>query len=707
MSMIPAKGWHVEIDDPDSDHTWEPVIAGDPEIVPAANDYPRISIPVEEADRWTDNRYLDADMRVWKDGRRLPIDKLKKPSETQSQLTLNGRGGEELEQRVQAEFDVKEVHKAAEQLITNNTSYVANVDTPPTNEETNKLLEEADTDSELAALLNISSTDPAVISGGTLTTQQSAFHAEGENIGGGGGSVSRSAASEGAAESVFDSSHSGSQSFTADYHIPSGKVGIAARYAIPTDPDSDGVFEGTPMDITIDGSTTIDLPSSTNTTSDYVWVTGDANVGGLSSGTHTVGFDATATGEARTELDLLVVYDKRFSYTFDSSTDSNNLLSGPETKPDLVEVISNDVVTAFQITGGRCELTIDDTSNEQFIAVSNDRGSNYIRADNSATVEGDFSDGTPQIRAKLGLSRTDDTRTTETPTSGYKGQSVDVLKLFADISKVPLLVNQDFDDTLRNVLNELADLGYFFWEYRREDGTESIEWTRPGQRTGSDDTDASGYQWSQSVEGKLERIVIIGGRQTKRGEEISANHGTAVSLSEGRIDHGTEAVYDPSTGEQFVEGDDYELAPGVETDTGSITTLANGAITDGQTLNVDYAYHPDGVWTDPNAGSSPRTKVQRLPAVTTERGCEQAAQQLGFDLNEPLEEAAVTVPVTEAGFKIVDAQQFADLPTDTQFDIREITTTASQTVFQLGSRSTLSETIDRFQRRLEAAASRT
>jgi len=704
--MIPSTGWYVEIDDPGSSHTWTPEIAGEPEIVPAANDYPRIKIPVEKRDRWTQDRYLDADIRVWRDGERLPIDKFKKPEETERALILNGRGGEELDTRVQKEYDVKPIHEAAEDLINNETSYVANVDTPPANTVLNSLLEEVDTDSALQAFFNFTATDPVTVTGGELTTLQTAFHGEGEDIGGGGGVFTAADASEGEAETIFDASHEGSATFTLDYDIPDGEVGIAARFDIPNDPNNDGIFQGPPTDLLINGSTVDTLTDNTNVDSDYRWQTASANVGGLSAGQHSFGYDVTKDGESNTLLDLIVVYDQRFSYTFDSTADSDSLLSGPETKPDLVEVLTDDVANAFQITGGRCELTIDDTSNDQFVAVSNDRGSNYTRADNSATVEGDFATGTPQIRAKIGLSRYG-SRTTETPTTGFEGQSVDVLKLFADINKTPLLVNQDFDGTLHDVLNEMAELGYFFWEYRRSSGTESIEWTRPGQRATDADTAASSYSWSRDVEGKLERIVVVGGRRKKRGEQITANHGTAVALEEGRIDHGTEEVYDPNTGEQFVEGDDYELGPGVETDTGSITALANGNITDGQALEVNYAFHPEGVWTDPNAGSDPRTEVRTIPPLATDRGCAQAAQQLGFDLDTPLEQAQITIPTSDVGYNIVDAQQFSDLPTDTALDIRDITRSPSGITFSLGSRSSINETIQRFSRRIESAASRT
>jgi hypothetical protein len=54
---------------------------------------------------------------------------------------LVGRGGLELESRIQPEFSQKAVHSAADDLITNNTNYSANVDTPDTSTETNTELD--------------------------------------------------------------------------------------------------------------------------------------------------------------------------------------------------------------------------------------------------------------------------------------------------------------------------------------------------------------------------------------------------------------------------------------------------------------------------------------------------------------------------------------------------------------------------------------
>jgi len=696
---VPASGWYVEIDDPDTGHTWAPDVVGSPEINPGANALPKVSIPVRKRDRWLDERYEGAPMQVWKDGQRQPIDQFEEPVESEGTFALNGRGGVELDARLKKEVEQKEAHLVIEDIIQNNTSYTANVDEPDARTEDNVVFQNPDTQSEWAAVVSIPDTTPATITSGTLELEQTSFFAEGEDITSDGTTVSESAASAGSAQSLAVGD--ALLSATTEYVIPASNAQVAVRYRVPSGDTSPN------FDLEIDGESVLSASAGALPSGDpFDWLT---TAGGLSSdlpaGSHSAGINLGTNGDDII-IDAVVLFDDRFSYTFGNSVDSNGYLSGPEPHPGRVEVQIADAATAFQFTGARLDASYDDVSNQQRVGVSNDQGSTWTYANNSEVVETDYNSGAPEIRGKLALSRYG-TRSTASPTSGINGQTVDLYELAGDIDETPLLINQDYDDTLINVLQDIADYGDFIFEYRLEGGTPSIELSKPGQRTTSSTPSPTSYQYSKTVEQQAKRVVVKGGRQRQREEEFTADHGTAVTLEHGNIDRGTEAVYDLSSGKLYEEGEDYRLSPGIESNAGSITTLSGGSMSDGTTYGIDYNFHDQGIATSDSAGSDPDTLVRSIPGITTKRACEQAATILLRQLEEPLEEAEVTLPTSEVGFNIVDSQEFAALPTDTAWEIREITTKPGQTQFRLGTRQSINEIVGRIQRRLSAASKRT
>jgi hypothetical protein len=143
----PAKGWHVELDLP-SGETAQTEVAGTPSRNPAVNDYPRLDIPVRKREMWQnlDLKNNTVPVRVWYNARRQPIDELEDIEETEGATqVLKGRGGTELDQRVETQVDLQEAHLLAKDLIENNTTYTANVDTPQTTTETDVPVQAPDT----------------------------------------------------------------------------------------------------------------------------------------------------------------------------------------------------------------------------------------------------------------------------------------------------------------------------------------------------------------------------------------------------------------------------------------------------------------------------------------------------------------------------------------------------------------------------------
>jgi len=698
MARIPSSGWYVEAEAP-SGHVFSPEVVGEPTRNPAVNGLPKLKVPVKPDDRWTHPDWRGQPLRVWYDGDRQPVDEIETVERSEGTVTLVGRGGLELTERVEKEVDTREAHLVVEDLINNNTSYAANVDTPQNSVEENVEVQSADSETELRDALrqSIASTDPLEITGGGKIQPLQVAHWS-DSDGFGQSDVSDAAASGGSTESLTTTNLS--TSVSANYEIPASDVGVAIRIRNPNDPDGDGDYEGQGFDVEIGNEDLLSfadgfaLPDP-----DYRWYQGT----GLSSsvsGNVTIDIDTTSTDGGDTYLDAVVLYDDRYSYTYDNSVDGDGWLSGPELYPDAIDIVFDDAETVRSVAAGRAELTIDNTSNQQAIALSNDQGSSYTTTSNTDTFETDFASLGEALRLKVTLSRYG-TQSTASPTTGTNGQSLDAYSLKADLDETPLIVQQTYDDSLEAVLSDIAGAADAVWEYRRVGGTESVEYTQSGQRVSSRRPAVATYESSETVAAKFDKVVVKGSSQRVRQEEVTANHGTAVDLQRPNLQTGKEAVYDPSSGTQYDSDSDYDL----EASTGKITTLSDGAISDGSTIAIDYSWRPINS-ASTSSVSNPKTTVQDLPALTTERGCGLVALRLLDSLNEPLQEARVVVPRDQTGWSIVAALDIDELPWDQDLQIREVKTTPGETVLRLGSRESLGEIVSDIQSRLQSVSRR-
>jgi hypothetical protein len=129
-------------------------------------------------------------------------------------------------------------------------------------------------------------------------------------------------------------------------------------------------------------------------------------------------------GGGRLDLDLVALYDNRFSYTFDDTLDSNDELSGPELFPD-VETVKKSISTRRDVT----EATIStdfangDTSSSQFVEVSIGSNTKQNNDSESATLTVSDANASTDLEFRIGVGRrTQDS--SETPTSGDQAQAV-------------------------------------------------------------------------------------------------------------------------------------------------------------------------------------------------------------------------------------------------------------------------------------------
>lgn len=729
MTRVPASGWYVEVDHPDRSEPLTPTIVGDPTVKPTVNGFPRVEIPVRPDDRWSHPDFDGASMRVWQDGIRQPIDTLETPSFATGgdgrATVLQGRGGTELDERVQLE--IQEATPAADvsRDVLSNVSYAANVDDYDADVELDKLVQDADTDAELTArLLNaISATDPKELSSGTIPTQQTSWTAEGEDAESStGGNVVESTEysgdgvtdDNGLAAGLGSPGDSRSYEFTTEHDIPEDAVGLYVRQETPGDatPGVEYRLNGTTV-ATLEYSSSIGrLSLGWDDMAEDPFGTGDGYTGGtLPAGTHTLTIEVVqGTADTADDLavDVVAPQDTRYSYTFDNDVETNasgnNTLAGPELYPDAVPVVFEDIEVSRSVSGARLEATLDSTAGQQAVAVSNDFGKTFTSAPNTDTLETDFGDLGATLRARVTLSRYGTQNAT--PREGINGQALDAYELFADLDDTPLIVRESFDDTAANVLTRVLERSDGFWEFRRRGDTQSVEVTYSGQRQSDRDPSVTSFESSRTVAERYESITVRGSSRPVRGERITANHGTAVDLAQDKLLVGRERVSDPSTSPEtvFEIGIDYE----VDTQAGAITTLSGGAISDGQELAVDYAWRPEG--TEAVDGvSDPREKVIDIPALATTRGCQNAALRILDQVDTPLEEARLVIPVGQSPrrqWNLVAELAPSALPLRGRVEIRSVESAAGQVVLTVGSRDSISDVVDDIRGRLTAVAER-
>lgn len=288
------------------------------------------------------------------------------------------------------------------------------------------VVQEITSQSDWTNAVSTSPTEPITVDSGKLKLQQAAYHYEGEEF-----TLTSTNSDSDSSEGQFEILSTGKRddvTRSLEYTIPGDHAKLQMRMRFPKDPDGDGFFEGNGFELRVDGTQVGGLSSSfTTNIGGYRWinpVSGNSTLGFDISGSTTVDINGRATGNGQTDIDLVVIYDDRFSWTFDNSTDSNDALSGPELYPD-VETKTLDAGEAIRaVQEATATQSWNDTSKNQFMALSADGGSTFKRSDNTASITKTFSPGSKTILTKVGLSRFGSGNTT-TPSSGFEGQEID------------------------------------------------------------------------------------------------------------------------------------------------------------------------------------------------------------------------------------------------------------------------------------------
>lgn len=290
--------------------------------------------------------------------------------------------------------------------------------------------------------------DPVTVSNGELTNQQCNFVFEGEDFSAGPSVVldTNSSYSGGEAAQIGTGTNASADyvewEFTPQYDLPAAYVDVAIRIA--------GASTQTDFRVKLDNDYIESASVTKNSTPS--WFTGLASgsaftsITGDASDRDSYDGDNLTAGEphilriemanaAELNIDVVSIYDNRYTYTFDDTTDANGYLSGPELYPDLIDAEFDSVTTRRDVTSATVEQTWNDTSNNQYVRISADGGGTWTRADNSSSVTATFATATTNLVVSVGLSRWG-SQSSATPTTGISAQSIDLHELFADVDAI-------------------------------------------------------------------------------------------------------------------------------------------------------------------------------------------------------------------------------------------------------------------------------
>jgi len=292
-----------------------------------------------------------------------------------------------------------------------------------------QLIQTAGTTGSLQDLVSINDTDPLEVSSGELRLLQSAYKRDTASFLSNDGTLTpdTNAVNELAIEFTDDGTVT--WGVTTEYDMPSGDstvphIAIRVRSA-GTSPIK--VFP------TFDGNSIPTVDSTPNTS--YGWIvneidevyTGDV----LDAGDHEIGVSTQASGSNTDNvyIDQVVLYDDRFNYTFDNTLNSNDQLESLELYPDafLKDLATAETQQPVSEASVFSSWIDSDVSNNQYIEFSND-GTNYKRISNSATGSVTFSSSEFDIDSRINFSRYG-SRTSDTPTQGFKGQGLSIWQL--------------------------------------------------------------------------------------------------------------------------------------------------------------------------------------------------------------------------------------------------------------------------------------
>jgi hypothetical protein len=262
--------------------------------------------------------------------------------------------------------------------------------------------------------------------------------------------------------------------FFTEYKMPAGEWKVMLRFG-----DPDEALKVRQASITVDGQEVESFVDGFETIASINWTEAPGDFD-LDSGSHEVRFEITNDGEDDPStydpipIDIIGVYDDRFSYNFDNQVDSNFNLDGPEKFPtnssSASTVQTNEIIFSDVVTEGTSSLSANDAAGIDEIGISFDSGISYFTNSNSTSIFAENADTTASVRSRFRLKGfSPNGEQNKTPKFGYAGQSISSYDLSIDTVDVEILFNKQFSENRLSVITGIADNSTvdFRWEGNR------------------------------------------------------------------------------------------------------------------------------------------------------------------------------------------------------------------------------------------------
>jgi hypothetical protein len=675
---------------------------------PRLNGRPGIEIPLRPDLSWLDASWEGADLRVWRDGVRLPIDEVASIEPQPSQTTLRGQGGAALRTRHEQDVTDQSAHDTCRDIL-DSTGLSYTVDPAPT--DANVEIVTIDTQEELADALDADATAPVQVSNGGVEPLQTAFVTSAADISTAKlvGSASYNWTVSEAVELSVANTETEAWQIDVPYPIPSEHVGLAVRKA---DDFLGAVF------LSIDGQEVGEFASNARDgeTSVY-WTAFDASAAPSLSGTHEVAVTTGSGGYTNgpsgvVYIDCAVVFDQRYhdASEFVNTLNDSNLLDGPPGPYAAVDADFLSEAALDRVTGGRLDATLSSTANEQAIGIRpSDATLAFTTNSNSASVETDFSDDYSRLDARVTLAATNGDVGNDVTVHRTQPQRLDALTITADVLRSVTISDRSLDNRAETLLSQITDQADLIWEVQWRNGGQYVVVTRPGQRQSDADPDLVDWSVSKDVNRQLTQVAIYGSSQRVEGESFVADI-NEVSLDFDRIQQDSERVY-----EEHSDGSVTVYERGADADyvmeylLGNIRIVAGSDMVDGQQYQIDYSEQALGEVFAGGGVSADYPLVEEIPALHTDLQCQRAAEILLRQGNGPIWSATVTI-ADDVGFALTESIDPSRVPTPpggAGLRVESVDNQPGQVRLELGVGQSLDALVSTLQNKLSETARQT
>ncbi len=321
--------------------------------------------------------------------------------------------------------------------------------------------------------------------------------------------------------------------FTLEYDVPDFELELGWRYFLEDGGDNPGAvafLDGQEVDVFPEGGSADGL----------VWRTRTAEFA-VEAGEHTMTIEGDGdSGDGTFEVDMVTVYDGRFTDTANELHEPAGQLDAPQERPEGVDIVADTAEVENSIIFGYLNVEAD-TENNQELGIEFAPEGSYspdITVSNATSLEdANPGDPTSSIRAGITLGHTGEVRDDETPRKGWDVQSLTEWELAIDETNIIVFEDQTFDGNWFQIIQEMHDEGGLIFRtvpdedgllvetFQRGDLEGDTEWTRlsieKGYENATDYANVLTVVGAEDDDGDREVVTLKNDEEIDRiGEEI-------------------------------------------------------------------------------------------------------------------------------------------------------------------------------------------